>query len=46
MFAVSNASKTIIVGLNLEFGNARQLWFGGRVRKKKKNSSDLCPQAY
>lgn len=36
MFAVSNASKTIIVGLNLEFGNARQLWFGGRVRKKKK----------
>jgi len=31
--AVSNAANTIIVGLNLEFGNTRQLWFWGRKKK-------------
>lgn len=41
MFAVSNASNVIIVGLNLEFGNTRQLWFW--QKRKKKKSSDVSP---
>lgn len=36
MFAVSNASKTITAGLNLESGNTGQVWFWQRGKKKKK----------